>query len=223
MKKGEHVELAFAAYGTAAPVFDWGDAPDSYGTLSASSGASHGPDWGYWYLGYCNDADMDGSPGVSADGDDGTVTSPVIPIPTACQTAGDDEDGVTFLTPLVSGQSATIEVAVGLSAPNDSCYVTAYIDYNSDGDFNDLGEQVISTLLVPGVHQLTVPVPEGAVAGTTYARFRCAGLPLDESPPTGNMLNGEVEDYMIQISPENHVFPWPTFVPAITGQSSSGK
>ncbi len=94
------------------------------------------------------------------------------------------------------------------------------IDFNRDGVFNDPVEKVISNPLAPGVHRLSVPVPEDAVFGTTYARFRCASSVLGESPPIGNMFNGEVEDYMIQISPENSTFPWPAFIPATTGQSS---
>ena len=45
---------------------------------------------------------------------------------------------------------------------------------------------------------LTSPVPVGS-AGVTWARFRCA---TDSTTPTGLALDGEVEDYRIQIQPD---------------------
>jgi hypothetical protein len=84
-------------------VLDFGDAPDpTFPTLFASNGARHllGSDV---YLGACVDSELDGQPNATATGDDaaaGLVTFGT------CAVAGDDEDGVTFTSPLIAGQTA---------------------------------------------------------------------------------------------------------------------
>ena len=73
---------------------DWGDAPSSYGTDLGMNGARHGLVDGGPRLGALVDGEVDGLPTIGADGDDRSGFS--------------DEDGVTFLTPLVPGMPAEI-------------------------------------------------------------------------------------------------------------------
>ena len=71
--------------------YDYGDAPDSYGTTDSAGGARHPLD-GVTFLGTLVDADTDGIPSVNADGDDSEGTP-------------DDEDGVVFSSPIMLGKN----------------------------------------------------------------------------------------------------------------------
>ena len=102
---------------------DWGDAPASYGTLSANNGARHGV-LANFFLGDATDTttahlddETNGIPSPDADGDDLSNT--------------DDEDGVLFLTPIVPGEQATIRVDVS-SGPFGSGFLQGWIDFSND-------------------------------------------------------------------------------------------
>jgi hypothetical protein len=111
---------------------------------------------------------------------------------TVFASAGDDEDGVTF-SPLVRGATASVQVRA--SAPG---VLSAWIDFNADGDWNDPGEKIISDRqLTAGLNTIFFNVPAGAELGATFSRFRFSeqlGL-----GPTGPALVGEVEDYLVTI------------------------
>jgi len=112
---------------------------------------------------------------------------------------GDDiNDGVTFPSRLIAGQTTTINVDVRLGGQSRGL-LQGWIDFNNDGDFNDPGEQVIRDLrLGEGVHPISITVPSSAVTGAVRARFRYGwerGL-----GPTGPALAGEVEDYLVTVS-----------------------
>jgi hypothetical protein len=156
---------------------DWGDAPDTYKTLAAFGGASHMTILGF-HLGALIDGEDDGMPGGMADGDDNV---------------GDDEDGVT-IPGLLTSQTAMIIVNASQAG-----ILNAWIDYNVDGDFADMGEQIASDVpLVAGNNMLNVMVPGVATLGTSFARFRfnsAGGLAFN-----GSASDGEVEDYRVTIA-----------------------
>jgi extracellular elastinolytic metalloproteinase len=135
---------------------------------------------------------------VSADfnGDDGrdvAVVNQVADTITVINSAGDDEDGVTF-TSLVRGRTGGAEVRASAAG-----ILSAWIDFNADGDWNDPGEKVASDrLLTAGVNQVFFTVPATAVVGNTFARFRFS----DQSGlgPAGLARAGEVEDYQVTIA-----------------------
>ncbi len=168
---------------------DYGDAPDpSYPTLLASTGASHGLGSGV-YLGDCVDAEDDGQPTAGADGDD-TATGEVY----GSGPCDDDEDGVTFTTPLYIGAMADVDVTA-----NAACTLSAWIDFNDDGDWADAGEELFpgGQALAAGVNSLSFAVPADAAVGGTYARFRCT---TDGAVTfTGQASDGEVEDYLVTV------------------------
>ncbi len=175
------------ATATATPYLDFGDAPDSpYTTLLVHDGARHIAGGGI-YLGACVDVENDGSHGASSMGDDLAVGSAY----GSCAVLGDDEDGVSFSSPLDAGSNVGITVTA--SAP---CLLNAWVDFDRNGDWAGSGEQVFAdTALIAGPNPLVIVVPAGAVPGTTYARFRCsssAGL-----LPQGLAPDGEVEDYRL--------------------------
>lgn len=174
------------------PALDFGDAPDpAYPTLLASNGARHLLGGGV-FLGACVDAETDGLPTASAGGDDAVAGTAF----GSCGTAGDDEDGVTFVGPLVAGATASVDVVA--SAP---CVLSAWIDFAGNGGWGDATDELFpgGTALVAGTNGLSFTVPASAAPGTTFARFRCTtagavGL-------TGEASDGEVEDYAVEVLP----------------------
>lgn len=177
----------FALQGTGFAV-DYGDAPDTtsgtgpgnYQTLTANGGPSHvatGP-----YLGFARDGEANGQPNSTATGD------------------GSDEDGVTFNTPLTvaAAASRTNSAYVYASA---NAKLDAWIDFNQDGDWSDSGERIANGLAVTaGYNLLTFTAPAGALAGTTFSRFRLSTAGV--AGPGGSAPNGEVEDYAVTFLPE---------------------
>jgi len=178
--------LAMAPESVVAPavVADYGDAPDSYQTLAASGGPSHG-DTGP-RLGASRDIENDGQPSVAASGDDISDL--------------DDEDGITFLTPLLASAAAphTASLTVTASAAGR---LDAWIDFNANGAFDDASERITAaggTAVVAGANLLSVTIPAGAAVGASFARFRLstAGGLL----PVGTASDGEIEDYALTLA-----------------------
>ena len=103
----------------------------------------------------------------------------------------DDEDGLDFAGALmIPGETTSIDVTI--SEPG---YLDAWIDYNADGQW-DSTEHVFggTSLWMDASGSVEFDVPDWAVSGTTYARFRISsagGLSYDGIAP-----DGEVEDYM---------------------------
>lgn len=188
-------------------VLDFGDAPLPYPTVLADRAARHVPTGPQ--LGIRRDAESDGSPSVSAKGDD-TASAP------------NDEDGVILLTSLL----ATTDVATIATAEvtiTGSGMLNGWVDFNQDGDWLDEGERILDRIAVsPGQHRLSFTVPSGASAGETYARFR---LSTDaDLSPAGPASDGEVEDYQLTIDDGNavpDVFAGGFTVPVFVDLSSS--
>ena len=83
--------------------------------------------------------------------------------------------------------------------------LNAWVDFN--GDWGDLGEQVfVDQALISGPNNLSISIPAGATAGSTFARFRMTGTPGYSF--FGLAPDGEVEDYQV------------TLVAAVGGTSS---
>jgi hypothetical protein len=158
--------------------FDFGDAPDGpYPTLLGSSGAHHLIVQGI-NMGTLIDAEVDGQPTAAALGDD-TTNQP-------------DEDGVAFPMPFIPGFPTQVDVTV--TQPG---FLDVWFDWNLNGSWADGLDHVYSGPVNPGLNPIMVPVPPGALAGQTFARFRYnTGGPL---PFTGFAPDGEVEDYAVDV------------------------
>jgi hypothetical protein len=165
---------------------DFGDAPAPYPTLYTNSGAFHfmnstrsprfGPDDD------APDGEADGKPDPNALGDDNDYS--------------DDEDGITI--PILI-QGATQDITVEVSGGGGKVY--GWIDFNDNGDWSDSGEKIIDGTFLPnGVNLVGVTVPNDAVVGETFARFRIHD-PCDpcEIGPEGSAFSGEVEDHQVSI------------------------
>ncbi len=163
--------------------YDFGDAPDDantsiYPTLHINCGAYHDI-LNDFKLGGLIDAEINGQPTPDAMGDDNT--------------ASDDEDGVTFQTPIIPGQSAVVQVVA-----SDSGILNAWIDFNANTAWADVSDHIfIDVPLVAGNNMLTFNVPSTALLGPSFARFRFSKLPF--VLPVGYGHAGEVEDYQVEI------------------------
>ncbi|MBN2595792.1 MAG: T9SS type A sorting domain-containing protein [Marinifilaceae bacterium] len=94
----------------------------------------------------------------------------------------------------------TYAVTVNIGRPDANNYVTAWFDWNRDGDFEDSEEEyALSFSISGGLGQAVgaVSVPTDASLGTTRMRVRVTynATPL----ACGNASYGEIEDYGIQV------------------------
>ena len=188
---------------------DFGDAPDSYGTLLNSNGPRY-VEGDLQRLGLLWDKEANGQPTVLADGDDlsllGGNPSPL-----------DDEDGVIF-------GSNFVDILFNITRPGENNYnLSAWWDCNRDGDFDHGGttngncpnsqglELVIDDdlLLTPGI--FTKRYNLGFDPKDFYSRFRLTCNPIEDVTPVGEIFSndncnvsgpvrqsisyGEVEDY----------------------------
>jgi GH25 family lysozyme M1 (1,4-beta-N-acetylmuramidase) len=117
-------------------------------------------------------------------------------------TGSDDEDGVTLAASynLSAASSATV-VTTNLSGA--AAYLNAWIDYNNNGSFADVGEQIATNTLIAngtnGVAQtLNFTVPAAAIPGQRGMRVRFTNI-LNPTP-IGAAGTGEVEDNLITIN-----------------------
>lgn len=175
-------------FGFVQPV-DLGDLPNGYATLIASNGPVH-PVINALRLGATVDTEIDGQPGVGADGDD-------------TNGAPDDEDGVT-VADLTQYVGAPGNVRISYNNPNSgnaSARICGFIDYNGDGSFS--AGETASIDVNNGSATATLgfgTVPAG-FTGSTHARFRISSDTAAACASTGPATDGEVEDYVAAIFP----------------------
>ncbi|HPY41415.1 MAG TPA: GEVED domain-containing protein, partial [Thiolinea sp.] len=177
-KNWDGTERACACGGS---VGDYGDAPNSYGSPVHSVVAG-------LYLGTgVPDTETNAQPSVLANGDD--------------TNSNDDEDGVSIY-PMWQGVDSQISVKT-----TGGGYLQAWMDWNADGDFNDVGEQVATNLsdgdakdlnTATGTIDFLVTPPANAATTRTYARFRWSSA--QNLGPSGAATDGEVEDYEASVS-----------------------
>ena len=185
---------------------DAGDAPESYGTLVSDDGARHlatGP-----MLGTMRDSENDGTPSVDADGDN---------LASIEAGAAADEDGVTQVGASSAGLQLLTSVANTLnvhvsSSIGGNALLSMWIDWDGDGVFqgNDIVQQ---QPVVEGDNAVQIFVLPSAQLGSTYARFRVSSTSM--ASPTGLVLDGEVEDYLVTIIDSNEL-PSIATQPALT-------
>ncbi|MEZ4907790.1 MAG: GEVED domain-containing protein [Saprospiraceae bacterium] len=107
------------------------------------------------------------------------------------------EDFTSISGNATNNQTYLLTVTVSNEDPADQ--VIAWIDYNQDGDFDDTGEDVMSSN-IGGPYTANITIPAGATSGTTRLRVRLHYT--DQSPNSnscGNSGWGQVEDYTINI------------------------
>lgn len=166
--------------------FDFGDLPQGGASDFPTAGAEmddrprHQLGSGL-ILGESVDAEEDGQPSTFATGD------------------GADEDGFVNLPVFVPGETYTIPFEVIVPSEVANAALNAWIDFNMNGVL-EAGEQVADDLaVIDGTNALTITVPDDAVQGTSYARFRLSSDANVEV--SGDASDGEVEDYLITVAP----------------------
>ena len=186
---------------------DYGDLPNSY--VTAGIGSPAHIITSNLILGSCVDAEIDGQPdamaGLMTGGDDGNVG---YLIAGSCTTGDDDEDGITFVTPLIPGNESCIEVTA-INMTGAEAVLQMWIDFNGDGSFG-VGEDVSFTSVngntIPdggvtaGLYCFDIPPSATFFGGAAYVRFRLSpsgGLAADGQ--IGTIPFGEIEDYKIQL------------------------
>ncbi len=177
---------------------DFGDAPNSYGTLILDNGPFHLPFDGP-FLGKLRDLEQEGIPSEDAEGDD--------------QDNEADEDGITFFGNPHAGQIGA-EVRVTVNGA-DEARLDAWIDFDQDGTWRSAGEQIAASLpLRAGENVVRFDVPVWAASGDTIGRFRIsseggltpygtATMRVDDDEGNSRLIagtDGEVEDLQLSIA-----------------------
>ncbi len=160
---------------------DFGDAPDTYLT-TGDAGARHTVNYNNYFLGDLIDIDSDGAPYPDNDNNHGLS----------------DEDGVEFISSLMEDSLVKTKIKLGGGA---NAYVSAWLDLNADGDFDEGNEKVItSQFLSPGINNINFTIPEGVTTQVdTWMRFRLHKDDDVNASYSGAMGYGEVEDYQVEI------------------------
>lgn len=179
--------------------YDGGDAPDSYDTLYTSNGPSHSHNNINLYIRdatHDDNHDSDGQPTPNGDGDDND---------------GTDDENADSLTriPLLGVLDTTYTLGVPLyNGTGVDANLYAWIDFNQDGDFADVGEFTSLENIINGTNTLnqTAPITElnwtgisGLTQGSTFVRLRLTSDILTANDWGGIALNGEVEDHQVFI------------------------
>ena len=191
----EIITVNFPAYTGTVHVLDFGDLPDEpYRTRIVRDGARHTVVSGL-AIGATVDKEVDGVPDSLAMSDDLSYV--------------DDEDGFDPSShTLFTGTTTNLPVLVTTLNGNDAL-LYGYADWNNDGDFNDAEERRMIAV-PPGLDNAAVAIPwsipYNAVSTTGLAlRLR---IMIKETPgfvgslePYGYAPSGEVEDYIIHVTP----------------------
>jgi len=156
-----------------APFYDYGNAPAPYATLISANGPAHA---------YLSGLRLGASLTRELNGYD-----------------NDPSDGVTLYGASLQGQTLTGGQTVTLKvATTGAATLYGFIDWNGDGDFGDAGEALPPLSSSGGVENLSITPPVDIITGMSYARFRYSTDPA-AAAPVGLALNGEVEDYQINL------------------------
>jgi hypothetical protein len=111
------------------------------------------------------------------------------------------DGGYNDYTGLSTEMAIGVPESISISVANYGHYVSVFIDFNDNGNLNDLGEQVLSNLHIPAWNTgtATITIPENAAAGNHLMRV------IGEFDGSGYANNpcfhdhGEAEDYTVNI------------------------
>ncbi|MBV4355702.1 GEVED domain-containing protein [Pinibacter aurantiacus] len=182
---------------------DFGDLPNSYKTLLASGGPSHGV-VGTLALGSLNETKGDGQPSALANLDL-------------------DDDGVTAINSIQGdGSNSQIIPQYTLTTTytnntNTPANYVAWIDWNNNGTMEASEAQTATTAAASTTGSVTftwsnVAFTNGQTVSNTYARIRTTTESITTDDVGGAFKDGEVEDYLIPV-----VKPLPLKLLSFTG------
>lgn len=173
-------------------ISDFGDAPDSYGTLLTSNGPRHTAlqynatnNTSTLMIGSTVDLENDGFPNGNSDGDDNNNLN--------------DENSVTM--PVLNSTATSYSVNVPLvNTTGATGTLRGWIDFNKNGVFEASEATSVSVPNGSTTATLSWTGLSGLSGGDTYYRLRIAKNNSDIAQPTGLASGGEVEDGKISIS-----------------------
>jgi hypothetical protein len=174
---------------------DYGDAPDTSSNTSAGNYQTRKSDGGASHI-----ISSNLTLGSSVDADTGSLQNSAA---TADDTNGtDDETAITTFPTLSSGATSYSISNISITNTTGSnATLIGWIDFNRNGQF-EATEAAITTVannaISANLNWLTLT---GVTGGSTYARFRLStDTDLITSFSTGELDDGEVEDYQINIA-----------------------
>ncbi|NOX48763.1 MAG: hypothetical protein GXO89_17475 [Chlorobi bacterium] len=106
-------------------------------------------------------------------------------------------DYTSISTDVDAGSSYDLTIENGSIYGSDDLGV--WIDWNIDGDFDDVGENVVCESGNSGQGTFSITVPNDAVSGNTIMRIRIKYYGSDCGSPCGTTQYGEVEDYSLTV------------------------
>jgi hypothetical protein len=176
---------------------DFGDAPDSYGTLLASNGARHAVTSTLYVGSVIPDIDSDGF-GDGVENNPNTATDD--------DSEGVDDEDLTILSfPSLSVDDTTYSITVSVSnTTGGDAKLIGWIDFDGDGVFQT-DEAAMNTVQNGDTAQILTWNNIGStgpniVAGDTFVRIRLTtDASIDMTTPTGPALDGEVEDLSLTV------------------------
>ncbi len=114
--------------------------------------------------------------------------------------SGNNNGYGNFTSTIIESQQGSNNISLQALSSNigfESYYWSVWIDLNFDGDFTDLGENVLNNTST-GTQSTSINIPNTSLLGLTRMRI---SLSRTNSPsPCETLSNGEVEDYMIDIN-----------------------
>ncbi len=157
---------------------DFGDAPDSYQTTLDNNGARHG---------------LESNPDLFlGSGVDGESNAFVFPLSDDETGELNDDDGVTMIVEAVEREYAIASVTA-----SGEGYLSAWIDIHQDGQFDAIDQVAFDIPVGEGQQSIYLPIPDGVMEGTTWARFRMSSV--QGLAPFGGAPDGEVEDMQVRV------------------------
>jgi hypothetical protein len=152
---------------------DFGDLPNTFGTVLTSNGARHRLGTGLT-LGVTASAEPDGKPSST-----GTL---------------DSDDGVSGPSTLTAGATSEFNVISSAAAKLD-----VFVDFNRNGVFESSERITPATgsTMIQGSNRFLISIPSTAPAGSYATRFRLSSTGGLQA--TGLAADGEVEDYVVQV------------------------
>jgi hypothetical protein len=147
--------------------------------------------------------------GVSLFGDSYSISN----YSSSCGTTGVQDFTTTDSSDLSLGSAYSIDIVMGTCGGNYSGAISAWIDFNADGDFLDSGEQLGTYSGTPTSTQTwSFTVPQSAALGQTRLRvMQQEGGTTSSIAPCNTFNWGAVEDYLVVITNTPPACPVPTF------------
>lgn len=109
------------------------------------------------------------------------------------------EDHSNVIGNVTAGQIYNF-TATSTTGSADYDQVIVWIDLNQDGDFDDVGEKVLTTGYNQSPWKGVIAIPSSIMAGRTKMRVRLYGAVSNpNTTPCGNSYYGQVEDYSLNI------------------------